>query len=275
MTEEVHEKKTAVAAVQKWAIGNKLQNVESIIYDSIQKVYYASCGKEYSTGKQGYIAKLALDGSILKEKWIKNLHRPTGMAIKDSALYVADINRLLVIDLNTSDIMDSIPESVQKSGLNDVTINEEQRIFVTASFVNSVFELVDGKLKLLVEDEENLKWANGIASDGTNLIVGGAKLVKINTKSKSMHVLSTKPNVLDFDGIVADGKGGLYVTTVDNSALWYINGSFEASKIASDSCYFGDLDYVTKGQSLVIARGCPSSNTFFVESRPLPLPKYH
>ncbi|MBO0324258.1 hypothetical protein J0X14_18250 [Muricauda sp. CAU 1633] len=255
--------------VQRWAIGRQLQNVESVIYDSDNDVYYASCGKSYKIGNEGFISKLSSTGNLLEQNWITNLNRPTGMAIHDGKLFVADINRLLVIEIATAKVVKNIPESSQNSGLNDVAINEKGDVFVTGSFVHSVFKVQGDSLLILAKDDEKLKWANGIASSGEDLIIGGMHLIKLNTTSAKMVQLITTPQVVDIDGLVLDGNGGLFATTVENSAIWHIDESGKAIKIASDSNYCGDLDLVAHKKRLVIARGNQAADTFFIESRPL------
>ncbi|MGW9685695.1 hypothetical protein [Flagellimonas sp. 2504JD1-5] len=254
-------------AVVQWVTGDLLQNVESVAYDPVNHVYYASCGKDYKLGTNGYISKISSTGELLEATWIKNLNRPTGMAIRDNILYVADINRLLIIDIAKGQVMESIPEPIPNSGLNDVAVNHKGDLFITASFVHSIFKLEQEHLEIFIEDDEKLKWANGITFVGKDLIVGGTNLVKIDIASKKIDVLILKPSIADFDGIVSDGIGGLYATTVENSALWYINENLEVKEMASGGGYFGDLDYLVSQKKLSIARGNKETNTFFIETR--------
>lgn len=254
---------------QRWVTGVQLQNVESVVYDSENDVYYASCGKEYRSGTEGFISKLSSSGNLLELKWVKDLNRPTGMAIHNGLLYVADFNRLLVIDLKTAKIIKTIPEHLPNSGLNDVAVNENGEVFVTGSFAHSVFQLQENHLETFARDDERLKWANGIAFSGDNLIVGGTHLNRINKNSAEIILFETNPPVVDIDGIVIDDTGNFYATTVDNSSLWYIDMKGLATKIASDSMYYyGDLDFNPNQKKLVIARGSQKTNTFFIESLP-------
>ncbi|MEX0316124.1 MAG: hypothetical protein AB3N18_18235, partial [Allomuricauda sp.] len=78
-----------------------LSNVESIVYDELNQVLYASNGKDYKPGVDGFISKISMDGTVEDLMWVSNLNRPTGMAIKDSVLYVADVNVLLQINTKT------------------------------------------------------------------------------------------------------------------------------------------------------------------------------
>ncbi|WP_420321956.1 hypothetical protein [Flagellimonas sp.] len=254
-------------AVVQWVKGYQLQNVESVAFDPVNLVYYASCGKDYKLGTNGYISKISSTGELLEATWIKDLNRPTGMAIRDNILYVADINRLLIIDIAKGQVMESIPEPIPNSGLNDVAVNHKGDLFITASFVHSIFKLEQEHLEIFIEDDEKLKWANGITFVGKDLIVGGAHLVKIDIASKKIDVLILKPSIADFDGIVSDGMGGLYATTVENSALWHINENLEVKEMASGGGYFGDLDYLVSQKKLSIARGNKETNTFFIETR--------
>jgi hypothetical protein len=86
-------------------------HIESVAYDPREKVLYAS---EFGTHKldptlkdgNGRIVKLGLDGKVLEAKFLPDaggspLHKPKGIWIKGSRLWVTDIDSVWVFDLKS------------------------------------------------------------------------------------------------------------------------------------------------------------------------------
>ncbi|TXN34290.1 hypothetical protein FVB32_17335 [Flagellimonas hymeniacidonis] len=253
----------------KWVLGKELLNVESVIFDAEHQVFYASCGKDYKLGNQGFIAKISAEGKLLEQKWVSGLNRPTGMAIHDGNLYVADINNLVVINTASGEILQRITEPIEKSGLNDVAISKKGLIYVTASFIHTIFKVQNAEMQSFLKDDNLLTWANGIAIKGETLTIGGTHLVSIDINSKKITKLNLEPNISDFDGIALDGEGGYYVTTVENSALWHINKNLQVEKLAENNSYFGDLDFIPEHHKIVIAQGKQDKSSFFLGVHPI------
>lgn len=253
-----------INSINKWAANAGLINVESIIYDETNDVFYATNGLDYKEGTDGFISKISASGQMEELKWVAGLNRPTGMAILDSLLYVADVNRLLSINTRNGNINDRFIQPMENSGLNDVAISPEGKVFVTASFVHSVFSLEGSELLLWTQDEEKLKWANGIVSTTGGLIVGGTNLSNIDAKSKEITHLTLDPRIVDFDGLAADGMGGYFVTTVENSGLFHIDKRSNVTKLISEEIYFADLVFDQENKRLFIPRGDKTAREYFI-----------
>lgn len=86
---------------QGWLIDSDLENPESIIYDPTNTCFYVSNGTTYGVGVTGYITKVSEDGKLYSLKWLDSLNRPTGMAIAEQKLYVADVNVLSIVMLKS------------------------------------------------------------------------------------------------------------------------------------------------------------------------------
>lgn len=253
-----------ITSSANWAEESGLSNVESIIHDSSNKCFYASNGKEYKAGTDGFISKISESGEVTSLKWVEGLNRPTGMAIRDSILYVADVNVLVLIDISTGSIIDRLAEPIANSGLNDVAIDQNGDIFVTASFVHSVFKVINGTLEPWLRGDEKLTWANGILVHQDQLLVGGMNLNSIDIASKEIKAIDMGPIAKDFDGLTKDGAGGYFLSTVENSALWHINKSGKVMKLSDGEAYFGDMDYIPSLNKLYVARGNLITSDFFI-----------
>jgi len=254
----------SISLTQNWITEPGLKQVECVLYDTENQVLYASNGEDYKVGNDGFISKISTKGDILELKWIEGLNRPTGMALYNGKLYVADVNALVVIDTKTGEILQKIKEVIKGSGLNDVAVNSKGKVFVTASFIHSVFKLYNGSLQLLAKDENSLKWVNGIFAMEDELLVGGLNLASIDITSKKITENSLHPLVEDFDGITSDGLGGYFLTTVENSGLWHSDNQNHIKKILSDNGYYGDLEFVPSLNTIFVARGNIKSDNFFI-----------
>ncbi len=246
-----------------WLLDKGLINVESIIYDHENQFFYASNGIDYKIGNDGFISKISKNGELKKLKWIKGLNRPTGMAIHNNLLYVADVNALVIINVHNGEVVQKLIEPIKNSGLNDVAISNDGEIFVTASFIHSIYHVNEGKLELWLNHNEKLKWANGIMVEKENVIVAGMQLNTININSKKIHKLNLTPEVQDFDGIVSDGLGNYFVTTVEKKAIWHLNGE-QITKLKEADSYFGDLEFIRKKNKLYIPRGNHKEHKYFI-----------
>lgn len=246
-----------------WLLNSGLINVESIVYDRKNEFFYLSNGIDYKVGNDGFISKVSKNGELIKLKWVKGLNRPTGMAIHNNLLYVADVNALVIINIQSGEIIQSLMEPIENSGLNDVAINKDGEVFVTASFVHAIFHLRGGKLELWLHDDEKLQWANGIIVENENVIVAGMQLNSININTKTIDRLNLNPEAQDFDGIETDGLGNYYLTTVEKKAIWHLNGDKITMLKEADS-YFGDLELIRKTKKLYIPRGNHKENKYFI-----------
>ena len=253
-----------VATKTNWADNEGLLSIESIVLDENNDILYASNGLQYKPGTDGFISKLSKRGDILDLKWIDSLNRPTGMAIHQAILYVADVNALLLIDTHSGTITQRIASPIANAGLNDVSINAQGEVFVSASFIHAILKLENGKLVQWLQDKEKLQWANGISAEDDKLLVGGMNLVTVDLKSKAINTLSLNPSVQDFDGIVSDRKGGYFLTTVANSGLYHFNGATETRKLMEGQAYFGDLDFDPNSNTLYLPRGNNETSEYYI-----------
>lgn len=261
--ETIQIKKNKFLRENTWLLNRGLINVESIIYDHKNHFFYASNGIDYKIGKDGFISKISKNGELKELKWIKGLNRPTGMAIHNNLLYVADINALVIINIENGEIIKKLMEPLENSGLNDVAINNKGQIFVTASFTNSIYYAKEEKLELWIQDNEKLKWANGIIANNERIIVAGMSLNTINLNTKKIDNINLIPKVEDFDGVISDGSGNYFLTTVDKKAIWYLkNGQIEMLK--EDGSYFGDLEFIPELNRLYIPRGNHREKKYFI-----------
>ncbi|MDW3652101.1 MAG: hypothetical protein R8P61_33815 [Bacteroidia bacterium] len=249
-----------------WGREAALSQVESVCFDSASDLYYVSNGKSYQKGVEGYISRFSAKGELLEAKWIDSLHRPTGMAVKQDILYIADVNRLLAIDTKAGKIIQSYPSPISDLGLNDVAISAEGEVFVSASFVHAIMKLEGDSLTVWMQDEKSLEYANGLCITGNKLWVAGMKLTQLMLDSQKMKEIKLPDGIQDFDGVFVGPKEELLLSTVENSSLWYIDESGESEKlIAGKGYYLGDFHY-DGNKNLLIPRGSHEKTEYFISA---------
>lgn len=254
----------SVASTRDWCRNEGLHNVESIIYDEVNEVFYATNGVDYEVGTNGFISKISKSGNLQTLKWIDFLSRPTGMALYDSLLYVADVNSLIVINTKSGKVVEKFLEPIANSGLNDVSISANGEVYISASFVHSVFKLDNGKLEPWSKDENKLTWANGLVATDKQVLVAGLSLNSISVDSKRITNIELNSPVKDFDGIVSDGSGGYFLTTVENSGLFHLNAQSNINKLMAEDAYFGDLAFSSSDNKVYIPRGNKMTGEYYI-----------
>ncbi|MES1219018.1 MAG: SMP-30/gluconolactonase/LRE family protein, partial [Bacteroidota bacterium] len=175
--------------VKMWETDTLLKVPESVLYDEVNSVLYASnidgtdpWGKD---GK-GSIAKISMDGKIIAVDWVKGLDAPKGMGLYKGKLYVADLSGIVVIDTKKGAIEKTI--SVKGAeGLNDVSVDSKGVIWVSDSKAKKIYKVENGKASLFLE---NLKGPNGVLMRGKDFFIldaGGA--YKVNA-DKTLTMIS-------------------------------------------------------------------------------------
>lgn len=156
--------------IKKWETEAVLKTPESVLFDAGSRSLYVANidGKEpWAKDGKGSIGKVGLDGKIIAVDWVSGLHAPKGMGLRDGKLYVADIDRVVVIDVAKAAIAQTIPiEGAQQ--LNDITIDKAGVVYVSDSKVGNVHAITKGKPAVMLE---KLKGPNGLLAHGNDFYV--------------------------------------------------------------------------------------------------------
>ena len=65
----------------------------------------------------GFISKLKPDGTFIAREWVKGLNAPTGLALHDRTLYVADVDELVEINIASGEIANRYEEKARSSSM--------------------------------------------------------------------------------------------------------------------------------------------------------------
>jgi hypothetical protein len=118
--------------------GIGLSTPESVLHDPVADAYLVSNinGHPLERDGNGFISRLAPDGSLLELKWIDGtaegitLHAPKGMGLKGDTLLVTDIDAVRLFDRNSGAPIDSWTVT-GATFLNDLAVGPDGTVYVT------------------------------------------------------------------------------------------------------------------------------------------------
>ena len=154
-----------------WEV-NTLEAPESVVYNSQTDEYYVSnvAGQPAEKNGQGYITVLDKDGQVVNQKWITGLHAPKGLALYNDHLYIADIDRVVKVDVNSGTIQAEYTAE-GATFLNDVESDGKGAIYITDTFGgNAIYKIENDEISLWLKDE-TLNYPNGLKINGNSLYV--------------------------------------------------------------------------------------------------------
>ncbi len=190
-----------------WSTPPELDVPESVLYDDERRVLYVSNinGDPTQKNGKGYISKVTLDGKIRDQKWIKGLHAPKGMALHNDTLYVADIDRVILIDMKHGNIAAKYG-APKAEFLNDVTASPQGNVFISDMKGERIYSLQDGALSIWKKGKalkrvNGLFWLKGMLYAGTK-----GRILAIEPSDRTTTtVVEGTPSV---DGLIAGVEKG-------------------------------------------------------------------
>jgi len=206
-----------------WSTDSVFLIPESVIYDKKRKVLYVS-DLNYEPRKKdgnGFISILGTDGKILNLRWIEGLSSPKGMAIVGDTLYAADVDELVLMDINKGVIIRKIPIDSVKM-INDITSDQEGNLYISDSDANRIYKYSNGHIINWLT--EGLNAPNGLLTDGDRLLVasmGSMDFTSFDINTKAKRVLTEGIN--KGDGIAYTGIPGYFILTDWYGEIFLIN----------------------------------------------------
>lgn len=121
-------------------------------------------------GADGKLSLLSPEGELIAADWVKGLTDPKGMASHGGLLYVADVNKLHVIDIASSVRIKAIPIPGAMM-LNDVTVTEDGTVYASDMIAGAIHRLRDGSVDQLVA-AGGVPLANAVFAHKGAILVG-------------------------------------------------------------------------------------------------------
>jgi sugar lactone lactonase YvrE len=191
----------------KWKTDTLLRVPESVLFDAVRnRIYVANIdGAPWAKDGKGSVGIVSTDGKIEKTEWVMGLDAPKGMGLYKNNLYVADVTRVVVIDVPSGKIINKIEIDGVKT-LNDITVDKNGKVYISDSGTGKIYTLGNGKGELYFESPE-LLGTNGVLSiaDGLYLVdfANGQNWKLSHDKKLTKFCVSAEKA----DGVVAVGNG--------------------------------------------------------------------
>ncbi len=228
-----------------WATEAVLFSAESVRYSAGEKVLYVSnMGPSKSPGAKdgdGSIGKVGLDGTVIAAEWIKGLDAPKGLGLYEGKLYIADIDRVVVIDVAKGIIKESIVITGAGS-LNDLTVDVKGVVYVSDHKLGKIYEVKDGEASVFVEGVKN---PNGVLAHEKQFYILSQGDVLLVQPDRSLQTVVTglDPSVDGIESIVGNdflvtcAKGIIYEVNVATGAAHVLLDQREAGVQSADLGY--------------------------------------
>jgi outer membrane protein assembly factor BamB len=238
-----------------WQSDTLLRTPESVLLDRDRNILYVSNVNlnPWEKDGNGFISQLDKSGNIIILKWIEGLNGPKGMGISGKSLYIADIDELVEANIETGKIIRKIKLD-GKPDLNDVTVGGDDKVYVSGSGSNTVYQLKDSTLVAIFKGNDGERF-NGIYRESERMLLitsAGSQFKEIIPETGLMKVISD--NIGQGDGITPVGDGG-YITTSWKGAVYYISSDGVPAKLLDTEAIqenAADPDFDTKEQVLYI-----------------------
>lgn len=233
-----------------------LQAPESALYDEQRDVLYVSnvAGSPTDKNGQGFISKVSPEGELVEAQWVGGLNAPKGLGLEGNMLYVADIDRLVAIDIEKGEIAGEHQASSAQF-LNDVTVDGEGRVYVSDMAGNAIYRLDGDSFEVWVQDEA-LESPNGLLAEEDRIVVGSwgvmtdgfatktpGHLKAVGLDSKEISSIGSGEAVGNLDGVEATSEGDYLATDWAGGALFLIDASGEAEQLLDLNQGSADLEY--------------------------------
>jgi DNA-binding beta-propeller fold protein YncE len=210
--------------VQLWATDAVVATPESVLPDSKDNKLYVSLidGEPWGVDGKGGIGRMTDKGTNYDSLWFTGLNAPKGLGVYRNKLYAADISEVVVVDVPTAKLIKKIPVE-GASGLNDITVSEGGKVYVSDSKTGRIWKITDDKPVLYLE---NITGANGLKAVKDDLYFAkGSAFMKADAKKNIVQIADVGQGI---DGIEPVGNGDFLVTSWSGYIFYvYANGQTE------------------------------------------------
>jgi DNA-binding beta-propeller fold protein YncE len=201
----------AVRLEQVWRVGG-LANPESVALSRDGTFLYVTNvnGEGEAEDGNGFISRVSLEGEVLQRDFATGLDAPKGIMAGGDALYVADINELVVLDAATGAIRRRVPAPGAQF-LNDLAFAPDGAVLMADSATQRIYAVHNDTAEVWLE-HDLLNSINGLSPEADRLVVTtmAGRLLAIDYQSRAITVLAE--GLGNADGVAAIGEGRYLVS---------------------------------------------------------------
>ena len=242
-----------------------LAQPDSVVVDPATGAIYVSniVGAVMQKDGNGFIAKLSGDGKVLTKQWVKGLDAPTGLALHDRTLYVADVDQLVEINAASGEIIKRYPAK-GATFLNDVAVDADGTVYVSDTPTNTIWRLKDRSFEPWLANDK-LNGPNGLLVQGDTLIVASlgripgvgqkqelAGLSQVSLKDQSVSPIGNGQPIGNLGGLELLQPGVYLVTDWAAGALYRVDAKGKAERLIDLNQGSADLTYLPDKKIVLI-----------------------
>lgn len=237
-----------------------LHQPESVVADPASNHLYISNinGKPLELNGKGYISRVSREGKMQEQFWVTGLDAPKGMAIVGSRLYVADMQQVHIIDLQTGAMIDQL-QAPDATMLNDIGAAPDGTLYVSDLLGGGLYRISDGRMGRWFSSDQ-LPHPNGLLWHKGKLLVAGwgyplnpdfttgtpGSLYQMDISTQKFTPLPTGFQLGNLDGVVSVNDT-LYVSDWISGDLFALQGK---QRLKSLSLSAGLADIGVSGGTL-------------------------
>jgi len=256
----------AQAPKMLWELSKGIKAPESAYFDKeTGNIFLSQVGDGGGLGKDGdgVISILKPDGTVVNPRWFAGLNAPKGLRSTKGVLWVADIDRLVGINIENA-TTHAIHEVAGAKFLNDVAITERGTVLVSDMLASTIYALQGNKVSKVASGVE-LDSPNGLLVNGGTLYIAGwgrdiqasfetltlGRLLALDLRTRKVQPV-TKVTVGNLDGLELDGKGGFLVTDWIEGAVLHISAKGAVTSVLDLPKGSADIAYLSKKKLLIV-----------------------
>ncbi|HJS80944.1 MAG TPA: hypothetical protein VJ748_09990 [Vitreimonas sp.] len=196
---------------QVWRLGG-FANPESAALSADGTFLYVTNvnGEGEAQDGNGFISRVSLDGQMLQREFARGLDAPKGIMAGGDALYVADIDELVVVDAATGAVRRRVPAPGAQF-LNDLAFAPDGRVLIADSATRRIYAVRSDAAEVWLE-HELLDSINGLLPEPERLTVTTmeGRLLAVDYDSRAVTVLAE--GLGNADGVAPLGEGRYLVS---------------------------------------------------------------
>ncbi len=203
-------------------------------------------GEGSAKDRNGYISRVAEDGTVMERYWAAKLDAPKGMTVLDGVLYATDIDKVVKLEALTGTQLGTVRIDGAKF-LNDAT-TWNGTVFVSDSGDAAIYRIVDGAAELWLQDER-LAGVNGLLGDGERMLVSTmttGSLFSVSTEGELTEIAAGMENA-DGIGLVL---GGGYLVSSWPGQIHYVGEDGAVATLVDGDVMQNDLTVI--GDTVIV-----------------------
>ena len=239
-----------VSLTQLWRIEG-LANPESAAVSEDGSFLYVTNvnGEGDAKDGNGFISRISTDGRLLEREWARGMNGPKGLMRGGDALYVSDIDRMVVIDVATGAVRRTV-EIPGAGFLNDLAFARDGAVLIADSAGARIYAIASDAAAIWLEDPL-LDSINGLLAEPDRLLVTtmAGRLLAVDWETRAISVLAE--GLGNADGVASIGEGrylvsewpGLMHTVTPDGAHETILDTRAEERYLNDFLLIGDTLY--------------------------------